>query len=146
MKVHFLVRTLPCAIIFALLQGCYSVEFQPAPDYPILRRTDVDAVELRRTPPRRPYDRLGRLIIRDAALDLNDPHFLRFLKGQIRERGAQGAWVSRTRRTETPGLTAGTRQADGYFQENAQLSVDTGILTLVLFNYRDDDANEAAAP
>ncbi|MCR9144804.1 MAG: hypothetical protein NXI24_21380 [bacterium] len=136
MKVHFLSRFTTAVIIFALIPACYSVEFYPTPEYPALRRLDVDEVEIRTGAPRKSYERLGYLVVKDAAADLQNRNFRRFLKNQARERGAEGLWLVRRSRYNNAVITGSP--TDGRYSqsiETGQLDLETGVLTLMLFNY-----------
>ena len=138
MKVHFQFPLPPLAIILAFaLAGCYSVEFYPDADYPNQRRDEVDSVEIRTGAPRRPYARLGNLVIKDASADLSDPNFRRFLKNAARDRGAEGVWVLRRSRYNNAIITGSPRDSitgtPGY--ETGQLDLGRGVLTVTLFNY-----------
>lgn len=137
MKVHFPFKTAAATIIFALLSGCYSVEFYPSNDYPNLRRDDIDEVEIRTSAPRLPYERLGHLVIKDAAADLENRNFRRFLKNQAREHGAQGLWIIRRSRFNNAVITGSpTDSRNSQSIQTGQLDLETGVITLVLFNYQ----------
>ncbi len=145
MKVHFLSRLATTTIILALLPACYSVEFYPVTEYPSLRRADIDEVEIRTSAPRRPYERLGHLVIKDASADLESRNFRRFLKNQARERGAEGLWLVRRGRYSSSLLTGSP--TDGRYSqsiETGQVELQTGVLTLVLFNYLRGEATDPA--
>ncbi|MEQ9365505.1 MAG: hypothetical protein RIF32_14765 [Leptospirales bacterium] len=146
MKVHFLSRFSATAIIFALLPACYSVEFYPVAEYPNLRRDDIDEVEIRTSAPRKPYRRLGHLVVKDAAADLESRNFRRFLKSQAREHGAEGAWLVRRGRYNNAVVTGSPTDAR-YSQsiETGQLDLETGVLTLVLFNYISESDSDGRA-
>lgn len=133
-KVHFQRWTLALWIIFAA-GGCTSVEFFPAADYPVLRRSDVGEVEIRRTAPQRSWKKLGRLVVRDASGDLSDPGFRAFLEAEARRRGAEGVWIQFSALDRSTTLRAGTRQSDGYFAGTGELELPRQSLNIILFNY-----------
>lgn len=138
MKVHFPFHLPRLAIIFIVtLAGCYSVEFYPEPDYPNQRRDDIDSVEIRTGAPRRPYARLGNLVIKDASADLSDPNFRRFLRSAARDRGAGGVWILRRSRYNNAVITGspGDSRYGSPAIETGQLDLDRGVLTVTLFNY-----------
>lgn len=151
MKVHFPFPFLWPAIIFAAFAqvGCYSVEFYPDADYPNLRRDDVDEVEIRTGAPRRPYARLGNLLIKDAAADLSDPNFRRFLKSQARDRGAGGVWILSRGRYSNAVITGSPGDSryggGGGGIQTGQIDLDRGVLTVTLFNYLADPADDAGS-
>ncbi|MBX7057315.1 MAG: hypothetical protein K1X75_04570 [Leptospirales bacterium] len=133
-KVQFLVRALAAGIIFCS-GACYSVEFFPSPDYPNLRRSDVGEVEIRRSRPERSFQSLGRLVVRDASADLQDPSFVAFLQSEARSRGAAGIWVQSTALDRSQSMRTGTRQRDGHLEETGQLELARNQLNILLYNY-----------
>jgi hypothetical protein len=143
MKVHFPFQAITTAIILVISSACYSVEFYPTDEYPGLRRADVEEVEIRTSAPRRPYERLGQLVIKDPAADLHDRNFRRFLKNQARDRGAEGLWLV-SRGLSSSSMITGSPDDSHQFVETGQLRLESGVLTLVLFNYKrvPDDAHE----
>ena len=145
MKVHFLSRLATTTIIFTLITVCYSVEFYPAAEYPSLRRADIDEVEIRTSAPRRPYERLGHLVVKDASADLESRNFRRFLKNQARERGAEGLWLVRRGRYSSSLITGSpTDVRRSQSIETGQVELQTGVLNLVLFNYLHSDGSDSA--
>lgn len=142
MKVHFRFKILPATIIFTLLSACYSVEFYPTADYPNLRRADVDEVEIRTSAPRDPYEKLGQLVVKDPAADLENRNFRRFLKNEARDRGAEGVWIVRRSRYNNQVIT-GSPTDRNYTIETGQVDVETGVLTVILYNYKRDTDSSA---
>ena len=134
MKAYFRAGLLLALLGVAPL-ACYSVEFHPDPDYPNRRRGNVETVELRRTAPSRPYERLGELVVRDSAADLSDENFRGFLEREIRERGAEGGWIERRRPGQTTFETRTQTSPYSQYSPTGQLEMATTILTVVLFNY-----------
>jgi len=125
-------------IFFAALTGCYSAEFFPATDYPILKKK-VENVELRWTEPVRPYHILGRLVIRDFTGNIEDENFLRYLRHQAMDRGAEGIVIvqSQTKQVEyLRGYANDPRRGSYQRQETGRLDGNLSIVTAILFNYR----------
>lgn len=134
MKVNFTYSHITVAIFITLFLGsCYSAEFYPEENYPNLRREDVDDVEIRTRPPVRSYDRLGTLIIRDPAADIQDENFRRYLRGEARRRGAAGAWVT-ARGFTTNTLITGS-PTDTQDVETGNITLESGVVTVILYNY-----------
>ena len=129
---------LPAALIW-LGSACYSVEFKPDSDYPNLRRPGVGRVEIRRSPPERPYGRLGVLVVRDYSGDLNSENFQTRIRREARSRGASGAWilgVQVTEQTAFEGSTVPTgRGAARDRHPTGSLRSRVGVVRVLLFNY-----------
>ncbi len=137
MKVNFTQSHITVAIFITLfLGGCYSAEFYPEDDYPNLRRADVEEVEIRVRPPSRPYERLGTLIVRDPSADLQNENFRRYLRGEARRRGAEGAWVTARDFTTNTLITGSPTDANQYV-ETGNLTLESGVVTVILYNYTD---------
>ena len=146
MKADF-VHTLQCCLLLlltSLATGCYSVQFEPATDYPVLKRViESDAeIELRSAPPRRPYDRLGALTVHDAALDLQDRTFRNFLKEEIRRRGARGGFIQYRGRRYADGMQSGVRDQRYDYTPTGSMQVDVYELRLILYNYNQESHDQ----
>ncbi len=140
MKVHFFRTPALIFIIFGSITACYSAEFFPAADYPGLRRRSPESVDLLAGRPHRPVSVIGRLVVKDAAADVRDPNFRRFLENEIAALGGDGAWVQAARLVNLPGLRTGERQSDGYVQPGEELPNQVREMQLIVFVYADEDA------
>ena len=131
-------RLIFCCLVPALLwQACYSTEFRPAQNYPVLRKRHPLPTELRFRPPEDSYDRLGVLYVHDAALDLQDDSFRSFLKKKVHELGADGAYVKHLKRKRQTMLRAQSVDYSNHAMPAGDLEMDVGTLMLILYCYRD---------
>ncbi len=121
------------------LTACYTAEFRPVPDYPVLREAKTESVEIVWSHPGQSAVILGSLIIRDFSGDLDDPAFLSYIKREARKRGASGAYISEKRMERVDSFLSDTtgRRQTGYKNparsQDLILKTDIGIVTVLLF-------------
>lgn len=85
-------------ILFSLLAGltgCTSLEFIPSPQYPALRRDDVEEFHLFSRRPDRTVESMGRLIYRDLYGGIDSQEFRAVVEREGRLRGAGCGYVAR---------------------------------------------------
>lgn len=123
-------------LLLFLTVSCYSVEFFPEPDYPNLRKNDVEGVLITRTRPERPIQILGKLVFRGFAGDLRDAGFLRKVRQEAAERGAEGAWItSRSIRRQSAFETTSVNPRMKTRQPTGRIQSRVSIVKIILFNY-----------
>jgi hypothetical protein len=131
-----------------LFASCYTVEFKPVPDYPVLREVNTDEVVITYSYPGTDMEPLGTLLIRDFSGDLNDPQFLSYIKREARKRGAPGAWIQERRLSKVDSFHAdhsGGRQNSIERNESRGgtiLKTDLGIVSVLLFTYKKKDTRK----
>lgn len=124
------------AAIFGFL-SCYSVEFQPYQSYLSHKRSDIVCSEIRYRPPDRNFYKLGLLKIHDNALDMQDPYFIDFIKGQICKKGAQGGYITSYRYKKRDSFRTGVYDYRRDYTQTGKITVDQKTLNIVLYNYMD---------
>ena len=133
-----------------LAASCFSMEFQPDSEYPNLRRNGVDAVEIRRSAPERPYSRLGLLVVRDYTGDLRSDNFSTRIRREARKRGAEGAWILTTQLSEQTtfeGSTVATGRGAAHDRHpSGSLRTKVGLVRILLFNYAEKDQGHRTKP
>lgn len=135
-------KILSVLIVFSLFLSCYSVEFFPSDEYPNLRRTDTENVEILDFHPRYPYDILGTLVVRDFTGNIEDPNFRLLLEREARERGAEGIWIERkslNRETLLRSQSTSSRHPYGGGRGGTpagELTGKIGTVRAILFNYK----------
>ena len=138
MKTHFKPKAFFLPGLLLLLAGCYSAEFFPAPDYPNLRRSDINTVEIRTARPERAFQKLGTLVFKDFSGDSRSESFRDRLRREARERGAQGVWIAGRSLHHTGGFQTETRERrSGRRGPTGSIKGRVGILRIILFNYED---------
>lgn len=140
MKVKFLKSSLSLLLLPVLLTACYSVEFKPAPDYIVLKRSDPGDVEVRFSRPEGRYDSLGTLVFRDFSGQTDDPTFIRIVRNEAEDRGASGAWIMNRTYYETEQMTTESTSSRGATHGSGihgQVKGQVGIVNVLLFNRRD---------
>jgi len=118
--------------------NCYSFEFRPENEYWNLKRDDITEVEVRTTAPTRPYSKLGVLIARDMSGGTDDPVFISSIKDEARKRGAQGAYIlDRVIRSQEVLRSNASNQSRTQTMPTGQMNADIGIVTIILYNYKE---------
>jgi len=88
-------------ILFALTSpllffaGCLSLEFIPAPDYPVLRRQNIEEFTLFSRKPERTIRPMGRMIYRDLYGGTDSEEFKSTVEREGKARGAECGYIAR---------------------------------------------------
>jgi hypothetical protein len=140
------VLTLLLLLYFFILipiSSCYSVEFKPEADYPVLRETEVDKVFITWAYPGPNIVPIGTLLIRDFSGDISDPAFLTYIRRQARKYGAPGAYIQERRilnvdsiHTDYSGGRQNSISRNGSGPQGNILKTDVGIVSVMLFTYK----------
>jgi hypothetical protein len=125
-------------LFLLILTSCYTLEFQPVEDYPILKR-NVKKAKFLGSPPDRYHKKIGIFVVREYAGILDDKNFVQYVERKTAEKGAEGCYLDTRQKIRTETFrtrTTGSINRPGN-ETTSTMQSETEILTFVLFNYMD---------